>query len=335
MRRVPLFFVMLLAFTVMAAPQTAAQTATPFDRSHPAAIFGPAVNNTTVSPDIVIARLMTFDRDNDGRLVRSELPERMQNLLAADASGDQALDRDEIRAMARPATPAVFAATAPGFRGGGGGGYTFGDQVSLSTRAHVEGALDDLRLTPIAHRQALAIVRPFMDRLEADATAALVQELEGQMSSAQLDRFKMVLDRQMSGSNMPIQLKRPDGTQFNVFRTFGLDLAQVVNSFALPPDQTNTAIAAIERFKARIRPADTDRSALLAELKDVLSDEERENFGAALQRRPLVKAGGMFAGVVGGIAAPPLPPLAPGSAAIEGPAMFRLPFPPQRQVLEP
>ena len=329
MRRVPLFLVMLLAFTVMAS----AQTATLFDRSHPAAIFGPAVNNTTVSPDIVIARLMTFDRDNDGRLVRSELPERMQNLLAADASGDQALDRDEIRAMARPSPPAVFAATAPGVRGGGGGGYTFGDQVSLSSRAHVEGALDDLRLTPLAHRQALAIVRPFMDRLEADATAALVRELEGQMSSAQLDRFKMVLDRHMSGNTVPIPLKtRPDGTQVNVFRFFGPDLAQVVNSFALPPDQTNTAIAAIERFKARIRPADTDRSALLDELKKALSDEERENFGAALQRRPLVKAGGMFAGVAG--IAPPLPPPPPGTL-IDGPAVFRMPFPPQRQVLEP
>ena len=329
MRRVPLFLVMLLAFTAIAS----AQTATPFDRSHPAAIFGPAVT-TTVSPDIVIARLMTFDRDNDGRLVLSELPERMQNLLAADASGDQALDRDEIRAIARPAPPAAVAATVPGFRGGGGGGYTFGDQVSLSTRAHVEGALDDLRLTPIAHRQALAIVRPFMDRLEADATAALVQELEGQMSSAQLDRFKMVLDRHMSGNTMPIPLKtRPDGAQVNVLRFFGPDLAQVVNSFALPPDHTNTAIAAIERFKARIRPADTDRSALLDELKKVLSDEERENFGAALQRRPLVKAGAMFAGVVSGIA-PPLPPPPPGTL-IDGPAVFRMPFPPQRQVLEP
>jgi len=173
MRRVPVFLVMLLAFTATATPRTAsAQTAS-------AAIFGPAVN-ATVNPDIVIARLMTFDRDNDGRLVKSELPERMQNLLAADASGDQALDRDEIRAMARPAPPAVVAATVPGFRNGGGGGYTFGDQVSLSTRTHVEDALDDLRLMPIAHQQALAIVRPFMDRLEADATAVLLKDLEGQ-----------------------------------------------------------------------------------------------------------------------------------------------------------
>jgi hypothetical protein len=347
MRRVPVFFVMmLLAFTAMATPGTAsAQTASaqtelagtvrPFIPSQPAAIFGPAVN-AAVNPDMVIARLMTFDRDNDGRLVKSELPERMQNLLAADASGDQALDPDEIRALARPAPPAVVAASLPGLRGGGNGGYTFGDQVSLSTRAHVEGALDDLRLTPVAHQQALAIVRPFMARLEATATAALVQELEGQMSSAQLDRFKILLDRQMSGNNMPMPIKRIAGeelVQVNIFRLFGPDLAQVINSFALPPHQTKLAIAAFEGFKERLRPAGADRTALLDELKNALNDEERENFGAALQRRPLVKAGGVIAGVVGGF--PPRLPSPPPGDLVDGPAVFRLPFPPQRQVLQP
>ena len=85
MRRVPVFLVMLLAFTAMATPrmasaQTAAETVRPFNQLRSAAIFGQAVNSA-VNPDIVIARLMTFDRDNDGRLVKSELPERMQNLL--------------------------------------------------------------------------------------------------------------------------------------------------------------------------------------------------------------------------------------------------------------
>ena len=188
MRRVPVYLVILLALVATAAPQTAAaqttaaQTARPMIPSLPPAIFGPVVN-PTVNPDIVIARLMTFDSDSDGRLVRSELPERMQNLLVADSTGDQALNRDEIRALARPVPPAAVAATVPGLRGGG---YTFGDQVSLSTRSHVEGALEDLRLTPIAHQHALAIVRPFMDRLEADATAVLLKDLESQMSAAQL-----------------------------------------------------------------------------------------------------------------------------------------------------
>jgi hypothetical protein len=323
---------------VTAAPQTAAaqtaaaQTATAVNPSPQIAIFGPAVS-PAVNPDIVIARLMTFDRDNDGRLVRSELPERMQNLLASDSSGDQALDRDEIRALARPAPPAAVAATVPGFRGGGGG-YTFGDQVSLSTRAHVEDALDDLRLTPVAHRQALAIVRPFMDRLEADATAVLMRELEGQMSAAQLGRVKIMLDRQMTGNTGIPMATRADGTkiQVNTFRFFGPDLSMIVNSLGLPPDQTKAAIAAVEGFKARIRPADADRAALLDELKDVLNEEERENFGAAMQRRPLVKAGGIMAGVVGGITAP-LPPPPPGNL-IDGPVILRLPFMPQPPVLE-
>jgi hypothetical protein len=345
MRRVPLSLVMLVAITAMAAtPQTAAaqnaaaaaQTApaqpAPFFRpGDPAAIFGPAVTTTTLNPDIVVARLMTFDFDNDGRLVKSELPERMQNLLVADASGDQALDRDEIRALARPAAPAVFAATAPGFRGGGGG-YTFGDQVSLSTREHVEGALDDLRLTPIAHQQALAIVRPFMARLEADATTVLLNELEGLMAERQLNSFRAMLDRQLSGNGVQMVTQR-NGMRVNVFR-FGPDLTMLINGFALPPEQTKAALAAFDRFKTRIRPADADRAVLLAELKDVLNDEERDNFGAALQRRPLVKAGGgVVAGVVGGFV-PPLPPPPPGTL-IDGPAVLRLPFTPERQVLTP
>jgi hypothetical protein len=284
-----------------------------------------------VNPDIVIARLMIFDLDNDGRLVKSELPERMQNLLAEDTSGDQALDRDEIRAMARPAPSSPVAATVPGFRGGGGGGYTFGDQVSLSTRAHVEGALDDLRLPSDSHRQALAIVRPFMARLEADASAVLLSELEGSMTSGQLGSFKVMLERQMTGNAGPFVM-RQDGVRVNL--RFGPDLAQMINGFALPPDQTKLALAAFEGFKERIRPAGADdRAALLDELKNVLSDEERENFGAALQRRPLVKASPLFAGVSGVVVTPPLPSPPPGT--IEGPAVFRLPFTPQRQVLEP
>ena len=96
-------------------------------------------------------------------------------------------------------------------------------------------------------------------------------------------------------------MTRQNGSEGQRVQSFGPDLAQVINSFALPPDQTKLALAAFEGFKERIRPAGADRAALLDELKNVLSDEERENFGAALQRRPLVKANAMFAGVVSGV----------------------------------
>jgi hypothetical protein len=289
---------MLLPFTTLASAQTAA----PLNSSHSTSIVTTAVN-ASVDPDIVVARLMTFDRNNDGRLVESELPERMQNLVVADVSGDRALDRAEIRAMATPRpVPAAAAATTPGFRAGGGG-YTFGDQVSLSTRSHVEGALDDLRLPSSTHQRALAIVNPFMDRLEADASVVLLRELEGVMSPAQLGSFKVLFDRQMSGK-VPV-MRRPDGAKLTFFR-MGPDLAQMINGFHLPLDRTAAALAALEDFKARIRPAGAERKALLDELKSVLSDEERENFGAALQRRPLVKAPELVAGVVSGVV-PPVP----------------------------
>ena len=302
MRRVPLVLVMLLALTAIAAIPHASSAQTTVT------LFGPAVS-PVVNPDIVIARLMTFDRDNDGRLVKSELPERMQNLLAADSSGDQALDREEIRAMARPAPPAVMregAATVPGLRGGGGGGYTFGDQISLSTRSHVEGALEDLRLSPSAHQQALAIVRPFMDALEADAEAVLLKELQDVINTPQLSIFKSMIDRQLSsGSGVPVMV-RPDGTKVTVFG-FGPDPTMIINSFRLAPDRNKRALDALDGFKARIRPGEADRAVLINALKNVLSDEERENFDAALQRRPLVKAGGVMAGVVGGFT-PAMPP---------------------------
>ena len=168
------------------------------------------------------------------------------------------------------ACAAVGAATVPEF-GGGGGGYTFGDQVSLSTRAHVEGALDDWRLTPIANRRSRSS-KPFMARLEADATAVLVKELEGQMSSGQLDRgSRRCSIARCRGTICRSHSRRgPTACRSTSSDSSGRIPVQVVNSFALPPDQTNAAIAAIERFKARIRPADTDRAALLAELKDVV-----------------------------------------------------------------
>jgi hypothetical protein len=279
---------------------------------------------------------MTFDRDRDGRVVKGELPERMQNLLAADASGDAALDSAEIRTLAAPPRPVAAAATVPGIAGfGGGGGYTFGDQVSLSTRSHVEGALDDLRLPASTHQRALAIVRPFMDRLEADASAALLKEVEGVMPPAQFNAFKSAIERQMS-AHVPSgpAITRPDGFEVSnfVFRR-GADPALIINAFGLPAERARAAQAAFDGFKARIRPGDADRAALLSELKDLLSEEERENFGAALQRRPLVKAGGVMAGIAPGIAG--LQRRIEAGVVVEGPAVFTTPFPSERRVVEP
>jgi hypothetical protein len=288
MRRLSLFLLMLLPFSTMSSAQSPAS----FTGNHPDML---ALQRAAaaLNPDMVVARMMVFDRDLDGRVAKSELPERMRNLLLADASGDEALDRTEIRGLAKSAPAAVAMTTVPGLRGGGGGSYTFGDQVSLSSRSHVEGALEDLRLPSATHQHALSIIIPFMDRLEADASADLFKELGAMLSPAQMSSIRVSVDRQLAqGAIAPAaSIVRADGTRVTAFlRRGGLDPTQILNGFGLSGLQHAAAQSAFETFKARIRPGDSDRAALLEELKDVLSSEEQENFGAALQRRPLVKA---------------------------------------------
>jgi hypothetical protein len=287
MRRGPLMLIALLPFTTFASAQTPAP---PPDRI-PLALFGSTTLTTQVSPDVVVERVMSFDRDHDGRVTRDELPDRMHNLLS-DATGGS-LDSAAVRARAMTAATATV--TGRGFQGGG---YTFGDRISLSTRPHVEGALDDLRLPALTREQAQAIVTPFMDKLEADSTAKLVSELHFVLTVSQLTSLRMQIERQLSGrpgaANQVV--RSADGKTFQVFMG-GPDLTQRINAFGLPPEQTKEALAAFESFKERIRPGDAERSELLEQLKDVLNDEERDNFRAALARRPLVKSGlpGMMA----------------------------------------
>jgi hypothetical protein len=293
----------LLPFMTFASAQTPSVQAPTLDRMQPFSTLTTHVSQ--ISPDVVVARVMSFDRDNDGRVVKDELPDRMHNLLSGAA--DETLDRAAIRA--RATTAAATTVTGRVFQGSGGG-YTFGDQISLSTRPHVDGALDDLRLPALTREQAQAIVTPFMEKLEADATEALVADLHFVLTVSQLTSLRTQIDRQLSsqptknlGPGGPTQVVRSaDGKAFQIFMG-GSDLRQRINGFALPPEQTKQALAAFERFKERIRPGDAERSQLLAQLKDVLSDEERENYGAALARRPLVKSGfpGMTAAAFPGV----------------------------------
>ena len=303
MRRGPLMLIALIAllpFTPFASAQTPSVQAPTLQERIPLAFFGATTLTTQVSPEVVVDRVMSFDRDHDGRVTRDELPDRMHNLLS-DATGG-ALDSAAVRARAMTAATArAAAATATGRGFQGSGGYTFGDQISLSTRSHVEGALDDLRLPALTREQALAIVTPFMAKLEADAAEALVSELHFVLTVEQLTNFRAMLERQLSNpSAVPNSVVRsPDGKTFQVFMRGGPDLTQRIKGLGLPEAQTTQALAAFEGFKARIRPGDAERSELLAQLKDVLNDEERDNFRAALERRPLVKSGlpGMIATV--------------------------------------
>jgi hypothetical protein len=74
-----------------------------------------------VSTNDLVERLLGFDANQDGRITRDELPERMLSLLEqGDTNHDDALDREELRRMAeRNAAQPQPPAGGRGRRGGG------------------------------------------------------------------------------------------------------------------------------------------------------------------------------------------------------------------------
>ena len=246
---------------------------------------------TTVSPDDVVTRLMTFDQNNDGRIAVGELSERMRPLVArGDKNGDSALDRTEIRTMA--AAPAPAQVSAQRQRILGSGGYGFGDDIGLSSKNHIEGALEDLRLASDTKERALPIVRAYADTVEQAASAELISRMEPLLSLDQLATFTTALSRQQGRQ---ITLKSPTGeirTLFVVRGGGGGDLTSRVEAMQLGAAKTEQAKQAIEDFKARTRlGTEPERSGLLAQLKDMLTGEELDNYSAALARRPVVATG--------------------------------------------
>ena len=243
-----------------------------------------------VSADEVVARVMTFDQNNDGRVGIGELSERMRPLVArGDRDGDDALDRSELRALA------VTPVTQTGRLFTSSGGYSFGDDVGLSSKRHIEGALEDLRLTAAKTDRALPIVRTYVEHVENTARAELLSQMETLLPLEQFTTFTRALDAQQH--QVTFRTAPGTGSENRVVRMGGgIGIAaRRIDGMGLGARTTELAHAAIERYKTRVRlGSEAERSELLARLKDVLDDEELENYGAALQRRPVVANSSTF-----------------------------------------
>jgi hypothetical protein len=278
---------MLLASSAVVAAQTPGQMRVPTPAVQVQTFFniGDVGLTARATADDVVTRLMSFDRDNDGKVAPSELPERMQPIvIRGDADLDGVLDAKEARTLAlSPTVPA----TARGFRSGG---YGFADEVgasSTSTRTHIDGALDDLGLPGTTRQEAGAIAIAFMDALEADASANLMTELATVLTPDQLIDIRAALDR--PDQNRRFFITRQENLVTRVVVRGPLEMK--IEQFLLKNGEKKEALAAIDRYKARLRLGDADRSALLEPMKDLLSDEQRDDLRAALARRPLVKNG--------------------------------------------
>jgi hypothetical protein len=247
---------------------------------------------TRVSPDQVVARLMTFDGNGDGKVAAAELSERMQVLVTrGDTSGDGALDDPEIRALsARQLNLGASAQRAIQ--------YGFGDTSgSLSTRTHIHNTIDDLRLAPQTSEEAWRIAGLFIDQLENTARMRLRTGMAGMLTEGQLDEFDRNAFSQIAGGRA-IVITSPDGASMRMLAS--IEARLLVGRYKLTADQLKTATALIETFRADLKLDEARRTALGAELADVLTAEESNNFTAALARRPVVQTAGIVGGVVGG-----------------------------------
>jgi len=252
---------------------------------------GTPASDIKVSADEVITRLMTFDHNNDGRVAIGELSERMRPIVArGDKNGDEALDRSEIQALA--VAPVTVAPAQAGRFVARQGGYSFGDDSSLSSRKHIEEALEDLRLAADTKDRALPVVRSYAETVEAAAKTELSSRMEPLLSPEQLAFINSMLNAEQ---RRQITLKSPGGDRQVFISAVRGDLTQRVDAMNLGEARTEQAHKAIDQFKTRLRLGDElDRAGLLARLKTILSPEELQNYGAALARRPVVANGAPF-----------------------------------------
>jgi len=179
--------------------------------------------------DDIVERILSFDKNKDGKVTKEELPERMQNLIEkGDTNKDGALDPAEIKALAAKLQREGFPAGFDGFGGGRGGfggrggppgrpagfGGGFGAPGGFRPGG-AERVLDDLRLTAQTREKAEAAVkthqeevRKLMDLPRAD----LLLKMKEVLSGDDYKKFQEAVDRQPGlvppGARRPADLDR-------------------------------------------------------------------------------------------------------------------------------
>ena len=237
--------------------------------------------------EAVVARLMSFDRNRDGKVAADELAERMEGLVArGDRNADGALDAAEVRTLSE--SPQVLTQN---FRSLSGG-YGFGDSVGQSSRTHIENSIDDLRLAEQTQAEAKRIGVAFAAELESTALANLRTALLPLLKPEQMTQFEADLKRLVGARTLHVT----SNGQHRII-SIGMDPTFMLRRHQLSAEQMKTATAAIETFKADQQLDDARRSALVTQLSGLLTGEEQENLSAALARRPLVKGVGGFGDV--------------------------------------
>jgi hypothetical protein len=167
---------------------------------------GPGAGRLTEAD--IVERLMSFDKNKDGKLTKDELPERIQDLIAkGDTNKDGALDREEVKKLAaEQARAPAPRADGPFGRGGPGGrgGAPPGPPV-----AAVERAVGDLKLSGVTKEKAQAAVKAYQDKIREVtelARADLLLTMTDLLNEEEFKKFKAVVDRQPGFGRRPPNL---------------------------------------------------------------------------------------------------------------------------------
>ena len=270
------------------------------------------VSATPARPDLVVARLMSFDRNADGRIAIDELPERMQSVLVrGDRSNDGALDREEIRQLA--VSPARNTAVQNGHQSGG---WAFGGGFDFDTSKRIDDGLEDLRLAADTREKAREIVRKFVANADANASENMWAVLSRVLTREQLEDFRTV-DGAKTVS-VPAVVRNgvtffgatPEEAAGQERVTVRLRLVPPgdpevrLEKYALSAAAKTEAVTAIRLSRARTpgRLSEAEIPALLEQFRGLLTDEQRDDLRASLGRRPVVQVARV---------SPPLPPPPP------------------------
>jgi hypothetical protein len=180
-----------------------------------------------ITVDDVVARLMAFDKNKDGKLTKDELPERMHHLIElGDTNKDGALDKDEIKKLATtlataprgPGAPRAITLDRADFRRGPvGGGFGVRGDIRFGPGpgpGAIEGVVDDLKLPGKKKDQAMAAVKAHQEKVRKlmdQARAQLLQRMKEILSEEELKDFEAALDRPRGGTVIvgPLDGPRP------------------------------------------------------------------------------------------------------------------------------
>jgi EF hand len=167
-----------------------------------------ARDSRRLSTDAVVERILSFDKNKDGKITIDELPERMQYLIEkGDTNKDGVLDNEEIKALAtQMAKEGTSLADAPGGGGRGGRGGR-GPGGSGLTLAMVERAVDDLKLAEGKKETAAAAVKAQKEDLRKLTTlvrADLLVQVSDVLSDEEMTKFKVALDREPNLGERPL-----------------------------------------------------------------------------------------------------------------------------------